>query len=74
MQRRAARLKSTTAPREPAMRPPPPPSWIVLAASSSRCTRSIADLVALGGRHVQRAAAHSGSSYWLIWYAFGLSG
>ena len=34
------RLKSTTAPCEPARRPPPPPSWIVLAASSSRCTRS----------------------------------
>ena len=52
------RLKSTTAPCEPARRPPPPPSCTVLAASSSRCTRVEADhVVAVGGRNCQPAAA-----------------
>ena len=69
------RLKSTTAPCEPARRPPPPPSCTVLAASSSRCTRSkpITSSPSAVGT-ASRPPLQSGSSYWLIWYALGESG
>jgi hypothetical protein len=61
-----ARLKSTSEVSEPWMRPEAP-TWIVFAASSSRWTRWMRT-------SPSRPAVASGSSYWLIWYAFGLSG
>ncbi len=60
------RLKSTTLDSAPWMRPELP-AWTSLAASSSRCTRWMRT-------SPSRPPLHSGMSYWLIWYAFGLSG
>ena len=60
------RLKSTMLDSAPWMRPEPP-LCTSLAASSSRCTRWM--------RTSPRCPpVQSGMSYWLIWYAFGLSG
>ncbi len=60
------RLKSTSDAPESWIRPEAE-TWISFAASSSRCTRWIRT----SPRCPLRA---SGMSYWLIWYAFGLSG
>ncbi len=65
------RLKSTTDDSAPAIRPPAPPAWTSLAASSSRCAR----VIPIRSPSTTRwPCAQIGSSYWLIWYAFGLSG
>ena len=61
-----ARLKSTTLRSAPWIRPEAP-ACTSFAASSSMCTRWM--------RTSPRCPARaSGKSYWLIWYAFGLSG
>jgi hypothetical protein len=60
------RLKSTTLDSAPWMRPELP-AWTSFAASSSRCTRWMRT-------SPSRPPLQSGTSYWLIWYAFGLSG
>ncbi len=60
------RLKSTSELPEPWIRPDSP-TWMSFAASSSRWTR----WMRTSPRRPFRA---SGMSYWLIWYAFGLSG
>ena len=68
------RLKSTIEPAEPEMRPLSPPAWIILAASSSRWARVMRTSKPSVPGTRNRPSAHSGWSYWLIWYAFGLSG
>ena len=60
------RLKSTSDAPEPWIRPDSE-TWISFAASSSRWTRWIRT-------SPRRPPVASGMSYWLIWYAFGLSG
>jgi hypothetical protein len=68
------RLKSTSVAVAPWMRPDSA-TWTFFAASSSRCARVIPIVTSpfsVGTVSVPRA--HSGSSYWLIWYAFGRSG
>ena len=69
------RLKSTTEPVEPAMRPAPPPAWIVLAASSSRWARTKRTVsVPSGPSTSSEPPTQRGSSYCEIWYALGESG
>jgi hypothetical protein len=65
------RLKSTTDDSAPAMRPPDPPACTSLAASSSRCARVIPIRPPSTSRWPR---VQIGWSYWLIWYALGLSG
>jgi hypothetical protein len=60
------RLKSTMLDSAPWIRPDVP-VCTSLAASSSRCTRWMRT-------SPSRPLVQSGMSYWLIWYAFGLSG
>ena len=60
------RLKSTMLASDPWIRPLAP-TWTSFAASSSRCTRWMRT-------PASRPPRHRGSSYWLIWYAFGESG
>ena len=60
------RLKSTSEAPEPWIRPDSP-TWIIFAASSSRWARWMRT-------SPSRPPAAIGMSYWLIWYAFGLSG
>ncbi len=65
------RLKSTTEESAPAIRPPAPPAWTSLAASSSRCARVMPTRAPSTSRWPR---TQIGWSYWLIWYALGLSG
>ena len=67
-----ARLKSISEASLPWIRPPVPPTWVDLPVSSSRCARSMPTRVP-SGRSSQPSTL-SGTSYWLIWYAFGMSG
>ena len=46
--------------------------WVLLPASSSMCARSMPTRVPLG--RSSHPSTFSGWSYWLIWYAFGMSG
>ena len=70
-----ARLKSTIELSDPAILPASPPRWIVFAASSSRWARVIPTTKPPSSPGTRNApSAHRGWSYWLIWYAFGLSG
>ena len=57
------------------MRPVAPPTWVDLPVSSSMCARSIST------RKVSPSTSTSmypskamGSSYWLVWKFFGMSG
>ena len=69
-----ARLKSTSVALAPEMRPSAVPRWTFFAASSSRCARTIPTSLSSSPGTTSRPSRHSGSSYWEIWYAFGLSG
>ncbi len=60
------RLKSTSEASEPWIRPDSP-TCVSFAASSSRCARWMRT-------SPSRPPEQIGMSYWLIWYAFGLSG
>ena len=60
------RLKSTSEAPEPWIRPDSP-TWTIFAASSSRWARWIRT-------SPSRPPEQIGMSYWLIWYAFALSG
>ena len=65
------RLKSTSEYSAPPIRPASPPLCTSLAASSSRCAR----VMPIRAPPTSRCpSTQIGSSYWLIWYAFGLSG
>jgi hypothetical protein len=67
-----ARLKSIRECSLPWMRPPLPPTWVDLPVSSSRWARSIPTRTPPGSS--SQPSMQIGSSYWLIWYAFGMSG
>ncbi len=68
------RLKSTSVAVAPWMRPDAA-TCTFFAASSSRCARVMPIAMSPSGVGTTSfPPAHSGSSYWLIWYAFGLSG
>ena len=67
-----ARLKSISEWPLPWIRPPEPPTWVDLPVSSSRCARSMPTRVPSAS--TSHPSTLSGSSYWLIWYAFGMSG
>ena len=57
------------------MRPVDPPTCSDLPVSSSRCTRSISTrTVPPPTGTSSQPSVHSGSSYWLIWKFFGMSG
>ena len=67
-----ARLKSISEASLPWIRPPLPPTCVDLPVSSSRCARSMPTRVP-SGRSSQPSTLR-GTSYWLIWYALGMSG
>ena len=68
------RLKSTSVAVAPWIRPEAA-TWTFFAASSSRCARWIPTSTSPSGvGTARRPPKQSGSSYWEIWYAFGLSG
>ena len=57
------------------MRPVAPPTWIVFAASSSRCARTMPTWPSPSGPGTTKEPSmQSGSSYWEIWYPFGIVG
>ena len=67
-----ARLKSISEASLPWMRPPAPPTCVDLPVSSSRWARSMPRRVPSG--RSSQPSTFSGTSYWLIWYALGMSG
>ena len=66
------RLKSTSVAVAPWIRPDSA-TWTFFAASSSRCARTIPISMSPSAVGTARLPpAQSGSSYWEIWYAFGV--
>ena len=67
-----ARLKSISEYSLPWIRPPAPPKCVLLPVSSSMWARSMPMRLPPGSS--SQPSTFSGWSYWLIWYALGMSG